>query len=41
MVYSKCDKTSFEIKENIPAFSNYKILFVQRGSCGTMIGAMD
>jgi len=44
MAYSKCpkcDKTSFEVKENSPVHSNYKILFVQCSSCGTVVGTMD
>ncbi|RYD83029.1 MAG: hypothetical protein EOP53_02005 [Sphingobacteriales bacterium] len=44
MSYSKCPKcegSSFEIKENSPRHSNFKLLFVQCSSCGTVVGTMD
>lgn len=44
MAYSKCpkcDHTHFEVKENSPTHSNFKLLFVQCSSCGTVVGTMD
>ena len=44
MAYStcpKCGSTSFELKENVPATSNFKLLFVQCSSCGCVVGVMD
>jgi predicted nucleic-acid-binding Zn-ribbon protein len=44
MAYSKCpkcDNTRFEVKENSPTHSNFKLLFVQCSSCGTVVGTMD
>lgn len=38
---SECKSTIFEVKENTPATSNYKLLFVQCASCGTVVGVMD
>lgn len=41
MAYSKCakcDNTYFEVVENSPARSNYKLMFVQCSKCGTPIG---
>ena len=37
----KCDQHSFEIKENTPRGSNFKLLFVQCSSCGAVVGVMD
>jgi len=37
----KCDNTFFELVENSPSKSNYKLLFVQCSRCGTVVGAMD
>ena len=37
----KCDNTHFEMKENTPKDSNYRLLFVQCSSCGTVVGVMD
>jgi hypothetical protein len=37
----KCDSHYFEVKENEPRDSNFKLLFVQCGSCGAVIGVMD
>lgn len=37
----KCENTSFEMKENSPIGSRFKLLFVQCYSCGTPIGAME
>lgn len=36
-----CDSTRFEVKENSPTRSNYKLLFVQCSSCGAVVGTMD
>ena len=37
----KCGSSSFEIKENSPKSSRFKLMFVQCASCGGVIGAMD
>lgn len=37
----KCDNIFFEILENSPSKSAYKLYFVQCGRCGTVIGAID
>ncbi|MDB5031408.1 hypothetical protein, partial [Mucilaginibacter sp.] len=44
MAYSKCPKCEnafFELVENSPSKSNYKLLFVQCSKCGSAIGTMD
>ena len=44
MAYStcvKCGNRSFEILENSPKGSNYKLMFVQCTSCGGVIGVME
>lgn len=44
MAYSKCPKcenTYFEVTENSPTKSNYKLLFVQCSKCGSVVGTMD
>ncbi|HMK03805.1 MAG TPA: hypothetical protein VK489_06420 [Ferruginibacter sp.] len=44
MAYSKCpkcDNTYFEVTENAPTKSNYKLLFVQCSKCGSVVGTMD
>ncbi len=37
----KCDNTKFELIENSPFNSKYKLLFVQCNSCGSVVGSMD
>lgn len=37
----KCDSTKFEMKENSPADSIYKIMFIQCASCGAVVGTTD
>ncbi len=37
----KCGSTRFEIKENSPTGSRFKIMFVQCNSCGGVVGIMD
>lgn len=37
----KCNNPFFELLENTPNGSNYKLLFVQCTKCGTPIGALD
>lgn len=37
----KCDNTFFELVENSPAKSKYKLSFVQCSRCGAVVGAMD
>ena len=37
----KCDATSFEIMENSPKNSNFKIIFIQCSNCGCVVGTMD
>lgn len=44
MAYSKCPKCEngfFEVSENSPSKSNFKLMFVQCSKCGTVVGAMD
>jgi len=44
MAYStwvKCGSTSFEIKENSPKGSQFKLMFVQCSSCGGVVAVMD
>jgi uncharacterized Zn finger protein len=44
MAYSKCpkcDSSQFEVKENSPTYSNFKLLFVQCSNCGAVVGTMD
>ena len=44
MAYSKCPKcdyTSFELVINEPKNSDFKLAFVQCGSCGCVVGTMD
>jgi hypothetical protein len=44
MAYSKCPKCDngyFEVTENSPSKSNFKLLFVQCSSCGSVVGTMD
>ena len=44
MAYSKCpkcDNTFFELVENSPAKSNFKLMFVQCSKCGAVVGVMD
>lgn len=44
MAYStcvKCGSNRFEIRENTPAGSNYKLMFIQCSSCGGVVGVMD
>lgn len=38
---AKCGSTSFEMKENSPIGSRFKLFFVQCYSCGAPIGAME
>ena len=37
----KCGSHSFEMRENEPRDSNYKIMFIQCTSCGSVVGVMD
>jgi len=37
----KCGGHLFEVKENEPHDSRFKVLFVQCRTCGGVIGAMD
>lgn len=44
MAFSKCAKCEhgyFEIKENVPSGSNYKLMFVQCSKCGSVVGVLD
>lgn len=44
MAFSKCGKCGggfFEIQQNEPTKSAYKVFFVQCSSCGTPIGVTD
>lgn len=38
---AKCGNHSFEMKENIPKGSEYKLMFVQCSSCGSVVGVTD
>lgn len=38
---AKCGGHIFEVVEQSPMKSNFKIMFVQCASCGTSIGTMD
>jgi uncharacterized Zn finger protein len=38
---TKCGSTSFEVKENSPMGSNFRIMFVQCSNCGGVVGTMD
>jgi transcription initiation factor IIE alpha subunit len=37
----KCNNSFFEIVENTPARSNFKLQFVQCSSCGAVVGVME
>jgi hypothetical protein len=37
----KCDNGYFEVTENSPSKSNFKLLFVQCSSCGSVVGTID
>jgi hypothetical protein len=37
----KCDNSSFEIVENTPHRSVFKLMFVQCTSCGGVVGVLD
>jgi len=36
-----CGNTGFEIAENSPRGSNYKLYFIQCDSCGTVVGTQE
>jgi hypothetical protein len=36
-----CQKTIFEIEEETPAGSSYKLLFVRCKDCKTVVGVLD
>lgn len=37
----RCDGTTFELKENTPRTSNFKLMFVQCSSCGGVVGVQE
>lgn len=37
----KCNNSTFEIVEQEPKNSSYKLMFVQCSSCGSVIGVLD
>lgn len=37
----KCGGSRFELKENEPYGSRYKLMFVQCTNCGGVVGAVD
>lgn len=37
----KCENYAFELEENTPAGSRYRLLFVQCAACGTVVGVLD
>lgn len=38
---SSCGNSGFEMKEQVPKYSAFRLLFVQCSSCGAVVGAMD
>jgi len=38
---SHCDNQLFQVEEQTPEGSGYKLLFVQCASCGTPVGVLD
>ena len=37
----KCEDHRFEMKESSPTGSEFKIMFIQCASCGTVVGVTD
>ena len=37
----KCGNSTFEVAENSPRGSNFKLMFVQCSACGGVVGVMD
>lgn len=37
----KCEDTRFELQENTPTKSAYRLMFVQCSSCGAVVGVLD
>jgi uncharacterized Zn finger protein len=37
----KCGNHAFQLQENTPTGSAYKLMFVQCSSCGSVVGVMD
>ena len=37
----KCSASRFEVSEQEPAHSNFKLMFVQCASCGAVVGTLD
>ena len=37
----KCENTTFEMVENSPRNSQFKVMFIQCASCGAVIGVAD
>lgn len=37
----KCDNAHFEVAENSPSKSKYKLMFIQCSKCGSVVGTMD
>lgn len=37
----KCESNHFELVEYTPQKSRFKLMFVQCGSCGTVVGVLD
>lgn len=37
----KCDNGTFEIVENTPRRSAFRLMFVQCSSCGAVVGVLD
>ena len=37
----RCEHSTFEMKDAAPSGGNFKVTFVQCGSCGTVVGVMD
>ena len=37
----KCDNTRFEVVEHSPSGSNFKLMFIQCASCGSVVGVTE
>ncbi len=37
----KCSSTYFQLSENLPSGSNYKLQFVQCSACGSVVGVLE
>jgi uncharacterized Zn finger protein len=37
----KCEKSGFEVVNEVPVNSNYPLIFVRCANCGSVIGVLD